>query len=87
MDVTFSFHDLVVVIVGATKVVAVILLYNVCPHRFRCNLTILNLQYFLFEALYGVFMSFFPDGLRKLKTCGKYHKCFVNYDYLHLKII
>ena len=73
MSVTSSFYDLVAVIVvvvggGATKVVTVILSYSMCPHRFRCNLTILNLKYFLFEALYRVFMSFFPVTAEKAQN-------------------
>jgi len=47
MSVTSSFHNLVavlvVVVVGATKVVAVILSYSMYPHRFRYNLIIPNL--------------------------------------------
>ena len=73
MSVTSSFHNLVVVIVvvGATKLVAVMLSYSMCPHRFRCNLTILNLQYFLFEALYDVVMSFFPGTAEEAQNMLK----------------
>ena len=59
MSVTSSFRDLLVLIVGATKVVAMILSNSTCP------------QYFLFEALYDVFMSFFPGTAEEAQNMLK----------------